>query len=223
MERYITIQEFMRRDLGLKGNELIVYALIYGFAQDGENAFNGSINYIAKWTGASRQTTIRILAELEKKDLIYKKQFTKNNILYNAYYCRIAGGSQILIPPQAGGSQILIPPQSNFDTPTYINNNNNNIHHNNKAKDKKEKENFLESVEKNSTWRETVQMNLKIKDFAAAWDDFKKLCDMTGKEHQSESDVKTHFVYWYKKHKEQGGGGAKTTNTQTLTKTQNVW
>lgn len=33
-ENFIAIQGFMVKELGLSGNELIAYALIYGFSQD---------------------------------------------------------------------------------------------------------------------------------------------------------------------------------------------
>ena len=46
---YINIQAFMRNDLNLKGNELLVYAIIYGFSQDEETKFTGSSTYIADW------------------------------------------------------------------------------------------------------------------------------------------------------------------------------
>ena len=45
-ENYIVIQGWMRNELNLKGNELIVYALIYGFSQDEESEFTGSVAYI---------------------------------------------------------------------------------------------------------------------------------------------------------------------------------
>ena len=38
-DAFVTIQSFMRSELGLKGNELIAYALIYGFSQDGASEF----------------------------------------------------------------------------------------------------------------------------------------------------------------------------------------
>ena len=42
---YIVIQDWMISDLQLKGNELLTYALIYGFSQDGESEFKGSLKY----------------------------------------------------------------------------------------------------------------------------------------------------------------------------------
>ena len=44
-DNYIAIQGFMVKELELTGNELIAYALVYGFSQDGESKFKGSLNY----------------------------------------------------------------------------------------------------------------------------------------------------------------------------------
>jgi hypothetical protein len=97
MERYIVIQEFMIKDLKLKGNELVVYALLYGFSQDGKTAFNGSLSYISQWIGTTQRTTINILNNLLKRKLIQKKQVVQNKITMNLYYCsmqRYKGGSE---------------------------------------------------------------------------------------------------------------------------------
>lgn len=67
---------FMRTDLNLSGNELLVYAIIYGFSQDGNSKFNGSQNYIAEFIGASRNTAIKAIKGLEEKGLI--EIFEKN-------------------------------------------------------------------------------------------------------------------------------------------------
>ena len=54
-ENFIVIQGFMINELDLKGNELIIYAIIYGFSQDGENKYTGSLNYLANWTNSTKQ------------------------------------------------------------------------------------------------------------------------------------------------------------------------
>ena len=84
-ERYICIQEFMVRDLELKGNELIVYALVYGFTQDGEQFFSGSLNYIADWINASKSTAQSIVKSLLEKGLLVKKDNYVNNVKFCAY------------------------------------------------------------------------------------------------------------------------------------------
>ena len=78
-ENYITIQGWMVNELKLKGNELIVYALIYGFTQDGKNEFTGSLNYIKKAVGVSRSCIIKIINRLIKKKFIKKQKFKNQN------------------------------------------------------------------------------------------------------------------------------------------------
>ena len=73
MTNFILIQDFMVKDLHLKGNYLLVYALIYGFSQDGKGIFNGSMSYIQDLTGiTSDKTVYNILTTLENKNLIIK-------------------------------------------------------------------------------------------------------------------------------------------------------
>ena len=57
---YITIQSFMVKDLKLKGNELLVYAMIYGFSQNGQTKFTGSLQYLADWTNSTRRGVMKI-------------------------------------------------------------------------------------------------------------------------------------------------------------------
>lgn len=58
--------------LGLTGNELIAFALVYGFSQDGESSFPGSISYVSSWLGCSRSTAVRVLKSLVEKGLTVK-------------------------------------------------------------------------------------------------------------------------------------------------------
>lgn len=69
---YINIQSFMVTELELKGNELLVYAIIYGFSQAEGTYFNGSIQYLADWTNSTRQGIIKNLKSLIEKGLIEK-------------------------------------------------------------------------------------------------------------------------------------------------------
>lgn len=68
---YITIQGWMI-NLGLKGNELIIFAIIYGFSQDDKSSFNGSQRYISSMLGISLPTTNRIINSLIDKNFIKK-------------------------------------------------------------------------------------------------------------------------------------------------------
>lgn len=83
--QFIVIQKFMLDELHLKGNELIVYAIIYGFSQDGETRFKGSQEYIANWCGISVRQVRTILNTLEEKGLINKIEYITNKAKYNSY------------------------------------------------------------------------------------------------------------------------------------------
>lgn len=73
---FIAIQGWMRTKLNLKGNELLIYALIYGFSQDGNSRFKGSRKYIADWCGCSLDTVDRSLGSLINKGLLAKYPHT---------------------------------------------------------------------------------------------------------------------------------------------------
>lgn len=60
---YIVVQKWMV-SLGLKGSDLLVFALINGFCQDGESDFHGSTSYVADWCGVSRRQAVTILQRL---------------------------------------------------------------------------------------------------------------------------------------------------------------
>lgn len=79
-ENYINIQGWMVTDLHLKGNELLTFALVYGFCQDGESIFQGSSRYIAEWLGSSPQTALNTLKSLQEKNLVIITVKTINNI-----------------------------------------------------------------------------------------------------------------------------------------------
>ena len=76
---YITIQGWMRTDLKLSGNELIVYAIIYGFSQNKQGEFTGSAQYLADWVGCTRRTVMTILNKLVEEKLISKTELILNN------------------------------------------------------------------------------------------------------------------------------------------------
>lgn len=76
---FIAIQGWMRTRLNLKGNELLIYALIYGFSQDGQSRFTGSRKYIAEWCGCSLDTVDRSLSSLVGKGFLAKYPHTDEN------------------------------------------------------------------------------------------------------------------------------------------------
>ena len=76
---YITIQGWMRTELNLSGNELIVYAIIYGFSQNNQGEFTGSAQYLADWVGCTRRTIMSILNKLVEDGTISKTETVLNN------------------------------------------------------------------------------------------------------------------------------------------------
>lgn len=71
-ENFVVIQGWMCNELELKGNDLLVFALIYGFSQDGESAFHGSRNYIANTFNISKPTVDKAIQNLLDKHYIIK-------------------------------------------------------------------------------------------------------------------------------------------------------
>lgn len=71
--------------LKLKGNELLVFALIHGFSQDGESRFKGSLKYLIEWTGLDKTTIIKILKSLVEKRYIHKFEYEKNKVRFCEY------------------------------------------------------------------------------------------------------------------------------------------
>ena len=94
---YIVILPWMREDLDLKGNELLVYALIHGFSQEAQGCFFGSLEYISRACGCARNTTIGTLKSLVEKGLLRKREFTENNVKV-CQYTAITGGSAEIAP-----------------------------------------------------------------------------------------------------------------------------
>lgn len=85
-ENFITILGWMVNELKLQGNELLCYALIYGFSQDGSSAFNGSRKYIADLIGAKSLNTVdSVLKNLVDKKLIIKESNNINGVIFNSY------------------------------------------------------------------------------------------------------------------------------------------
>jgi hypothetical protein len=82
---FITIQAFMVNELNLKGNELLIYAIIHGFSQDGESEFTGSLQYLADWTNSTKQGVMKALKSLMEKQLILKNETFQNNLKFCTY------------------------------------------------------------------------------------------------------------------------------------------
>lgn len=84
-ENYINIQGWMVTKLGLKGNALLIYAIIYGFSQDGESMYTGTQGYLADWTSSSKETIRKTLNILVEQNYIIRVIDDVNNIQFYRY------------------------------------------------------------------------------------------------------------------------------------------
>jgi len=87
-ENYIHIPGWAVCELGLKGNELLIYAIIFGFSQEENQTFRGSLRYLMDWTNSSKVTVIKTLKTLLEKDLIGKIERFDNGIKFCDYYVK---------------------------------------------------------------------------------------------------------------------------------------
>ena len=110
---YYLVQWFMVKEFALKGVELSVYAIIYGFSQNGQQ-FDGSRQYLADWCCASKQSVDNALKSLCEKGLLEKSKFYVNGVAACSYRAvdreKIP---QIFVQPKklGTGSQKTCPPQ----------------------------------------------------------------------------------------------------------------
>lgn len=129
---YYVTNGWMINQLGLSGRELQVYAIIYGFTQDGETEFNGSLTYLMEWLNVnSKHTVIKAIDGLIQKGLIEKRQQMTPQGPVNYYTATTTLGSAKNAPEQCkkctGGSAENAPGGSAENAPNnYIDNNLNN-------------------------------------------------------------------------------------------------
>lgn len=105
-ENYITIQGWMVTELKLKGNELLIYALIFGFTQTTNQNFTGSLQYVADWTNSTKQGVLKCLKNLIDKGFIEKREYYKNKVKYCEY--RTTEFNGVLNKVEQGMQQSLI-------------------------------------------------------------------------------------------------------------------
>lgn len=129
---YFQVDGWMINRLKLSGNELFVYAIIYGFSQDGNTKFTGSLNYLVAFVNSTKPTIIKCLKSLTEKGFIIKTNRFINNQNFPTYEVVIfdfTGGKEILPPLKENvvleGKETLPPGKETL--PNNNNYNNNNI------------------------------------------------------------------------------------------------
>lgn len=68
-----------------KLNEVIAFAIIHGFSQDGESCCSKAYSYISEFLMCDRRTAIKVINSLEEKGLIKKEQYEINSVKFNRY------------------------------------------------------------------------------------------------------------------------------------------
>lgn len=184
---YITIQAFMINDLQLNGNELLVYAIIYGFSQNGECRFTGSLQYLADWTNTSKQCVLNNLKSLVAKGFIEKYEYYKNGIKFVEYYVinlntiqkslmgysKKFNGIQKSLPNKIDNNintNNITTNNNNITTNTNIINNNNNI--NNKLDNNIEEKEKIYKKEKVTPVDDILNNGFSNSDLINAFKDF---------------------------------------------------
>lgn len=87
-QNFYVVQGWMVSDLGLKGNELAVYAIIYGFSQAEQQYYTGSAQYLADWIQSTKKTALAALKSLVEKDYIEKQERIENGVKFCDYRCK---------------------------------------------------------------------------------------------------------------------------------------
>ena len=77
---YIVVMSWMMTSLELNGNDLLAYALIYGYSQDSEGCYFGSLSHTAERLNISRRAAADVLSRLVEKGHLVKKQVVIDGI-----------------------------------------------------------------------------------------------------------------------------------------------
>ena len=85
-ENFYVVQGWMVNELNLSGNELMIYAVLYGFSQEQNSWFEGSLNYLSSCINCKSKTTVfTLLKEMVNKGLIEKQDYKVNNVQFCRY------------------------------------------------------------------------------------------------------------------------------------------
>lgn len=84
-DNFVVEHGWMVNRLQLKGNDLRVYAIIYGFSQTGGQEFTGNLQYLADWVNGTKQGVQKNLKALLDRGLITKREYSTNGVKQCAY------------------------------------------------------------------------------------------------------------------------------------------
>jgi len=158
---YIVIQDWMISDLQLKGNELLTYALIYGFSQDGESEFKGSLKYISEFLGVSKRTAQRSIENLVDRGIVEKRVEEISGVKFNRYMAHEKADTLIdkMTTGYSQNDHGGIVKMTTNNTNIYNTNNNTS----NNTKDKGAPARYFDDEELNNKFLEFLSMRKKIR------------------------------------------------------------
>ena len=171
-DNYIVVFGWMCNELGLSGTELLVFALIYGFTQDGETWFQGNRRYIAETLNISRPTVDKALNSLIEKGLLFKDVRQMQDITVNRYQVFLQGVKKLdrgCKETLQGGVKKLDRGCKETLHKNTINNTNNNIANDNTTLKRKKKSAVTRDVYfpndelLDKAFRDFVEMRISIK------------------------------------------------------------
>lgn len=109
---YVHIAGWMVTDLGLSGKELMAFAIVYGFCQDGSGDCSASRRYFADFLGCSMPTVTKTLKGLVKRGLIENRPTVTNGVTTNHYRA-----SEAVYEAFLGGNEFNRPQARNLPAP----------------------------------------------------------------------------------------------------------
>lgn len=156
---FIVIHGWMVNELNLTGNELLVFAIIYGFSQDGESKFTGSRSYLAEWCNTSLPTVDAALKKLIEKGLIKKETENINGTQIVKY--SFIGYKESLHPYKESLHNNI---DNNIDYSSVINNNKEEESEDQKEpiEEKDVVEYFIQKLKKEGIEKETLNMRMAL-------------------------------------------------------------
>lgn len=177
-ENYIQIQGWMIVDLKLSGNELLIFAIIFGFCQTTNQSFTGSISYLASALNCSKKTIQNNLNTLVKNKLLTKENYTENFInrckyrVYDGVWKKLPQGMEKITTGYSknyhGGMEKIteggMVKSSMYNT--NINNTNNNTIYNSFEKTEKIEKWFLETWAKARMYYQKEETNITRLNYA---------------------------------------------------------
>ena len=149
---YFIIQSWMTDEtrLNLKTVERDVFAIVYGFSQDGTSDFHGSLSYMSALTGYSRNSICVALKNLTEKNLLIKEEQFKNGIKYCSYTANMEAVQGTCTPVQGTCTPVqgTCTPVQGTCTNNIDNKKDNKVLSKDKNNSKNGNESFLGSVKK---------------------------------------------------------------------------